>query len=206
MQDRFFAIFTLGWVITDGSVLASYPIDTFCRRIMMTSGEAIKYKSSLDSFSQILKNEGAKSLFKGAGANILRVVVGVLTGYDKLQMIVFEKKNCAELDATYEKPVFLPLVSSVLERHDEIQRCTGKAHHRLLQACSLGPSKGLEEKRILADTKDFSFNYTPKTLQTVLEEIAAEPAPVNQKLPLPSMSSTSKATQDFWWRKPRSLL
>ena len=50
----------------------------------MISGEAVKYKGSFDAFSQILKNEGARSLFKGAGANILRVVAGagVLAGYD----------------------------------------------------------------------------------------------------------------------------
>ncbi|GFZ20681.1 ADP/ATP carrier 2 [Actinidia rufa] len=94
LQDSFFASFALGWVITNGAGLASYPIDTVRRRMMMTSGEAVKYKSSLDAFSQILKNEGAKSLFKGAGANILRAVAGagVLAGYDKLQMIVFGKK------------------------------------------------------------------------------------------------------------------
>ncbi|KAJ8500221.1 hypothetical protein OPV22_010773 [Ensete ventricosum] len=94
LQDSFFASFALGWVITNGAGLASYPIDTVRRRMMMTSGEAVKYKSSLDAFSQILKNEGAKSLFKGAGANILRAVAGagVLAGYDKLQLIVFGKK------------------------------------------------------------------------------------------------------------------
>ncbi|KAK9042810.1 hypothetical protein V6N11_071167 [Hibiscus sabdariffa] len=94
LQDSFFASFGLGWVITNGAGLASYPIDTVRRRMMMTSGEAVKYKSSLDAFSQILKKEGAKSLFKGAGANILRAVAGagVLAGYDKLQMIVFGKK------------------------------------------------------------------------------------------------------------------
>ncbi|PHU06206.1 ADP,ATP carrier protein, mitochondrial [Capsicum chinense] len=74
--------------------LASYPIDTVRRRMMMTSSEAVKYKSSLDTFSQILKNEGPKSPFKGAGADILRAVAGsdVLAGYDKLQMIVSGKK------------------------------------------------------------------------------------------------------------------
>ncbi|OMO68531.1 Endoplasmic reticulum-adenine nucleotide transporter [Corchorus capsularis] len=94
LQDSFFASFALGWVITNGAGLASYPIDTVRRRMMMTSGEAVKYKSSFDAFSQILKNEGAKSLFKGAGANILRAIAGagVLAGYDKLQMIVFGKK------------------------------------------------------------------------------------------------------------------
>ncbi|KAM7279694.1 hypothetical protein ACFE04_006828 [Oxalis oulophora] len=94
MQDSFFASFALGWVITNGAGLASYPIDTVRRRMMMTSGEAVKYKSSMDAFNQILKNEGAKSLFKGAGANILRAVAGagVLAGYDKLQMLVLGKK------------------------------------------------------------------------------------------------------------------
>ncbi|KAH6812352.1 ADP/ATP carrier 2 [Perilla frutescens var. frutescens] len=94
LQDNFFASFALGWLITNGAGLASYPIDTVRRRMMMTSGEAVKYKSSLDAFGQILKNEGAKSLFKGAGANILRAVAGagVLAGYDKLQLIVFGKK------------------------------------------------------------------------------------------------------------------
>ncbi|KAL3583272.1 hypothetical protein D5086_014333 [Populus alba] len=94
LQDSFFASFLLGWGITIGAGLASYPIDTVRRRMMMTSGEAVKYKSSLDAFKQIIKNEGGKSLFKGAGANILRAVAGagVLAGYDKLQVIVFGKK------------------------------------------------------------------------------------------------------------------
>ncbi|KAJ8573561.1 hypothetical protein K7X08_010072 [Anisodus acutangulus] len=94
LQDSFFASFALGWLITNGAGLASYPIDTVRRRMMMTSGEAVKYKSSMDAFTQILKNEGAKSLFKGAGANILRAVAGagVLSGYDKLQLLVLGKK------------------------------------------------------------------------------------------------------------------
>jgi len=94
LQDSFFASFGLGWLITNGAGLASYPIDTVRRRMMMTSGEAVKYKSSFDAFGQILKNEGAKSLFKGAGANILRAVAGagVLAGYDKLQLLIFGKK------------------------------------------------------------------------------------------------------------------
>ncbi|KAJ0682402.1 putative mitochondrial carrier protein [Helianthus annuus] len=94
LQDNFFASFALGWLITNGAGLASYPIDTVRRRMMMTSGQAVKYKSSMDAFTQILKNEGPKSLFKGAGANILRAVAGagVLSGYDKLQLLIFGKK------------------------------------------------------------------------------------------------------------------
>ncbi|KAL2928627.1 ADP ATP carrier protein 3 mitochondrial [Bienertia sinuspersici] len=94
MQDSFVASFLLGWGITIGAGLASYPIDTVRRRMMMTSGEAVKYKNSLDAFAQILKKEGSKSLFKGAGANILRAVAGagVLAGYDKLQLLLLGKK------------------------------------------------------------------------------------------------------------------
>ncbi|KAL6907390.1 hypothetical protein ACP4OV_002429 [Aristida adscensionis] len=94
LQDNFLASFLLGWGITIGAGLASYPIDTVRRRMMMTSGEAVKYKNSLDAFKQIIAKEGTKSLFKGAGANILRAVAGagVLAGYDKLQVLVFGKK------------------------------------------------------------------------------------------------------------------
>jgi len=93
MKDSFIASFFLGWGITIGAGLASYPIDTVRRRMMMTSGEAVKYKSSAHAFAEIVKKEGTKSLFKGAGANILRAVAGagVLAGYDQLQLLVFGK-------------------------------------------------------------------------------------------------------------------
>jgi solute carrier family 25 (adenine nucleotide translocator) protein 4/5/6/31 len=93
LKDNLLANFLLGWGITIGAGLASYPIDTVRRRMMMTSGEAVKYKSSAHAFAEIVKKEGTKSLFKGAGANILRAVAGagVLAGYDKLQILVFGK-------------------------------------------------------------------------------------------------------------------
>jgi len=93
LADSFGAAFMLGWGITIAAGLASYPIDTVRRRMMMTSGQAVKYKNSLDAFGQIVAKEGTASLFKGAGANILRAVAGagVLSGYDKLQVILFGK-------------------------------------------------------------------------------------------------------------------
>jgi len=93
LKDSFIASFFLGWAITIGAGLASYPLDTVRRRIMMTSGEAVKYKSSYHAFLEIVKKEGMKSLFKGAGANILRAIAGagVLAGYDKLQLIFLGK-------------------------------------------------------------------------------------------------------------------
>ncbi|RCH78368.1 hypothetical protein CU097_001658, partial [Rhizopus azygosporus] len=94
LQDSFLATFALGWAVTTGSGLASYPIDTVRRRMMMTSGAAVKYDSSLHCFREIVANEGVKSLFKGAGANILRAIAGagVLSGYDYLQVWMFGKK------------------------------------------------------------------------------------------------------------------
>jgi solute carrier family 25 (adenine nucleotide translocator) protein 4/5/6/31 len=94
LADNFLASFLLGWGITIGAGLASYPIDTVRRRMMMTSGEAVKYRSSLHCFQEVVAKEGTKSLFKGAGANILRAVAGagVLAGYDKLQVIFLGKK------------------------------------------------------------------------------------------------------------------
>ena len=61
--------------------------------MMMTSGGTVHYKSMFDAGSQIVAKEGTKSLFKGAGANILRGVAGagVLSLYDKLQQVMFGK-------------------------------------------------------------------------------------------------------------------
>lgn len=79
--------FMLGYVVTISAGLVSYPIDTIRRRMMMTSGEAVKYKGSMDCAVQVVKNEGFMSLMKGAGANILRGVAGagVLAGFDKFK-------------------------------------------------------------------------------------------------------------------------
>lgn len=79
--------FLLGYVVTITSGLISYPIDTIRRRMMMTSGQAVKYNGSIDCGVQIVKSEGFMSLMKGAGANILRGVAGagVLAGFDEFK-------------------------------------------------------------------------------------------------------------------------
>ena len=65
----------------------SYSIDTIRQRMMMTSGQAVKYKGSVDCFVQVMKAEGFMSLMKGAGSNVLRGVAGagVLAGFDKFK-------------------------------------------------------------------------------------------------------------------------
>ncbi|KAI7827691.1 mitochondrial carrier domain-containing protein [Gamsiella multidivaricata] len=93
LQGSFIASFILGFGVTNLASLVSYPFDTVRRRMMMTSGEAVKYKSSFDAFRQIVTQEGYRSLFKGAGANILRAVAGAgaLSGYEQLQVLVLGK-------------------------------------------------------------------------------------------------------------------
>ena len=85
LEGNFLASFMLGWAVTTGAGIASYPLDTIRRRMMMTSGEAVKYKGSMDAARQIFAAEGVRSFFKGAGANILRGVAGagVLSIYDR---------------------------------------------------------------------------------------------------------------------------
>ena len=87
--DNFALNFALGWAVTIVSGLLSYPLDTIRRRMMMTSGAAVKYSSSFDCAAQVVKNEGFMSLMKGAGANILRGVAGagVLAGVDAIKPI-----------------------------------------------------------------------------------------------------------------------
>jgi len=88
-NDSLLLSFALGYTVTVSSGLLSYPIDTIRRRMMMTSGQAVKYKGSIDCAMVIVKNEGFMSLMKGAGANILRGVAGagVLSGFDKFKEV-----------------------------------------------------------------------------------------------------------------------
>jgi solute carrier family 25 (adenine nucleotide translocator) protein 4/5/6/31 len=53
MKNSFLASFMLGWGVTITAGLASYPIDTVRRRMMMTSGATEKYSSSLDCFRKV---------------------------------------------------------------------------------------------------------------------------------------------------------
>ena len=94
LEGSFVASFLLGWVITMGASTASYPLDTVRRRMMMTSGQSVKYDGAVDCLKKIVQQEGVYSLFKGCGANIFRGVAaaGVISLYDQLQLIMFGKK------------------------------------------------------------------------------------------------------------------
>lgn len=83
-QSPFIVTFGVGYAVTVSAGLMSYPIDTIRRRMMMTSGQAVKYSGSMDCAAQILRNEGFMSFMKGAGANILRGMAGAgtLAGFD----------------------------------------------------------------------------------------------------------------------------
>lgn len=108
LEGNFLASFLLGWTVTTSAGLASYPLDTIRRRMMMTSGGTVHYKSMFDAGSQIIAKEGIKSLFKGAGANILRGVAGagVLSLYDKAQELMFGKVySVSELSDFYCVPL-----------------------------------------------------------------------------------------------------
>ncbi|KII90725.1 hypothetical protein PLICRDRAFT_543139 [Plicaturopsis crispa FD-325 SS-3] len=91
LQGNFAASFAVGWACTTGAAIAAYPFDTIRRRMMMTSGEAVHYKSFIDAGKQIVAKEGTKSLFGGAGANVLRGVAaaGALSLYDKFQELAW---------------------------------------------------------------------------------------------------------------------
>lgn len=84
--------FGVGYAVTVSAGLLSYPIDTIRRRMMMTSGEAVKYNGSMDCAAQIMKAEGFMSFMKGAGANILRGMAGagVLAGFDVMKAAYIE--------------------------------------------------------------------------------------------------------------------
>lgn len=91
MQDSFFASFFLGWSITTVSGVCAYPFDTVRRRMMLTSGQPVKYRNAMHAFHEIIRLEGFTALFRGVTANMLLGVAGagVLAGYDQLYRIVY---------------------------------------------------------------------------------------------------------------------
>lgn len=92
----FAAKFALGYSVTVTAGLISYPLDTIRRRMMMTSGgkDSGKYKNSIHCGKEILKNEGVKSMYKGAASNILRGLAGalVLVSFDYCKNFYLEWK------------------------------------------------------------------------------------------------------------------
>jgi len=87
-KANFFAMWAFAQFVTVSAGIASYPLDTIRRRLMMQSGRSdILYKNTFHCFQVILKTEGPGAFFKGALSNIIRGTGGalVLVFYDKIQ-------------------------------------------------------------------------------------------------------------------------
>ena len=79
--------FALGYSVTLTSGLMAYPLDTIRCRMLMRSVEPIKYRGSFDCLTQILRNEGVLSLWRGVAVRLVTGIVGalMLPGYDMLK-------------------------------------------------------------------------------------------------------------------------
>ncbi|TKY86324.1 hypothetical protein EX895_005149 [Sporisorium graminicola] len=100
LEGNFLASFLLGWASTASASTVAYPLDTVRRRMMMTSGTGQNYKNMGVALVEIIRNEGAYTLMRGAGANILRGVAsaGVLSIYDQAQILL--KKSASAVQET----------------------------------------------------------------------------------------------------------
>jgi len=84
------AVWGFAQFVTVAAGIASYPLDTVRRRLMMTSGKTgadRMYTGTMDCFRKIYADEGGKAFFKGCLSNVLRGTGGalVLVFYDKIQ-------------------------------------------------------------------------------------------------------------------------
>lgn len=91
-QGNFLASFLLGWSITTSAGFIAYPFDTLRRRMMLTSGQPVKYRNAIHALREIMKSEGFYALYRGVTANMLLGVAGagVLAGYDQLHRIAYK--------------------------------------------------------------------------------------------------------------------
>jgi solute carrier family 25 (adenine nucleotide translocator) protein 4/5/6/31 len=70
----------------------NYPFDTVRRRMMLQSEKPLAervYKGSIDCFSQVLRKEGLKGMYKGMVPELFRGVGGslVIVAYDRIKII-----------------------------------------------------------------------------------------------------------------------
>ena len=89
--DYFLLMWAFAQTTTTLAGIASYPLDTVRRRLMMQSGRKdILYTGTVDCFKKIYANEGGKAFFKGAASNVIRGTGGalVLVLYSKIQKIL----------------------------------------------------------------------------------------------------------------------
>ncbi|GLU20321.1 hypothetical protein SLE2022_365280 [Rubroshorea leprosula] len=93
LEGNFFASFLLGWSITTVSGVCAYPFDTVRRRMMLTSGQPVKYRNSIHALQEIICLEGFTALFRGVTANMLLGMAGagVLAGYDQLHRFALRR-------------------------------------------------------------------------------------------------------------------
>uniref|UniRef100_A0A0D3BYC5 ADP/ATP translocase n=1 Tax=Brassica oleracea var. oleracea TaxID=109376 RepID=A0A0D3BYC5_BRAOL len=92
LEENFLASFLLGWSITTSAGVIAYPFDTIRRRMMLTSGQPVKYRNAMHALREIMKYEGLFALYRGVTANMLLGVAGarVLAGYDQLHRISYK--------------------------------------------------------------------------------------------------------------------
>merc|ERR1711992_206244 len=86
-KPNFLTKFAIAQSVAAVSVTMAYPFDTVRRRLMMMSGEGEKmYKGTVDCWKKIVKDEGAKALYKGNFTNVLRSIgcALVLVLYDEI--------------------------------------------------------------------------------------------------------------------------
>ena len=60
LQEDFLAASVMAVGVVVCQKMATYPLDTVNRRMMMTSGEVVKYQSSIHAFAEIIRNESVK--------------------------------------------------------------------------------------------------------------------------------------------------
>lgn len=91
--NNFAASFALGWGVTIGAGLASYPFQLMRNRLMVTTGGGLTYKHSLHLAREIMAKEGLRGFFRGF---LFKTTLGIagagaLAGYDLLKDMAYSQ-------------------------------------------------------------------------------------------------------------------
>ena len=88
LEENMAATFALGYLAAVCSGAVAYPLDTVRRRMMMTSGERVKFAGSVECVGRIWAEGGWRAFFRGGAANIVGGLTGaaVFSIYDRMKV------------------------------------------------------------------------------------------------------------------------
>lgn len=77
-KSSFVTAFALGWGVSLTAAAVVYPMSVLQRRLILTTGHGLKYKSIPHAAAEIMKREGVRGFYRGYAFSLVQTIGGAL--------------------------------------------------------------------------------------------------------------------------------